>query len=189
MKNCEQTKGQSVLDHGISVKNWTFDLINHLRNGDILKNEWILPDWVYENRDLILENLPSDKTLKYYTILHDCGKPYCLETDDLGKRHFPNHSEVSYRIFKNLFVDGVSARLIKDDMEIHLLKSEDIDDFCQNPHALTLLIVGLSEIHSNSEMFGGKNSDSFKIKLKRITQRGKKIIQKIKQNNENKRLY
>ena len=74
-------------------------------------------------------------------------------------------------------------------MEIHLLKSEDIDKFCQNPYALTLLIVGLSEIHTNSEMFGGKDSDSFKIKLKRITQRGKKIIQKIKQNNENKRLY
>lgn len=38
MKECEQAKGQSVLDHGISVKNWTFDLINHLRNGDELKN-------------------------------------------------------------------------------------------------------------------------------------------------------
>jgi hypothetical protein len=43
MKNCEQTKGQSVLQHGLSVKNYTFDLINHLRKGTPLKYEWILP--------------------------------------------------------------------------------------------------------------------------------------------------
>lgn len=32
MKQCDQTKGQSVLQHGISVKNYLFDLLNHLRN-------------------------------------------------------------------------------------------------------------------------------------------------------------
>ena len=30
MSECEQTKNQSVLEHGISVKNYLFDLINHL---------------------------------------------------------------------------------------------------------------------------------------------------------------
>lgn len=60
MKNCEQTKGQSVLDHGISVKNYLFDLINHLRTGDPLKYNWILPDWIYTNKDLILSSLPDD---------------------------------------------------------------------------------------------------------------------------------
>ena len=87
MKDCEQTKGQSVLQHGISVKNYTFDLLNHLRFGTPLKYEWKLPDWVYEHKDLILSNLPSDKVLKYYTILHDCGKPYCLEIDEFQKLH------------------------------------------------------------------------------------------------------
>jgi len=60
----------------------------------------------------------------------------------------------------------MTAQLIKRDMDIHLLKSEDILDFCKYEYALTLLIVGLSEIHSNCEMFGGLDSVSiFKIIL------------------------
>jgi hypothetical protein len=54
MKMCEQTQGQSVLQHGLSVKNYLFDLINHLRYETPLKYDWILPDWVYPNKDLIL---------------------------------------------------------------------------------------------------------------------------------------
>jgi hypothetical protein len=180
MKKSEQTKGQSVLQHGISVKNYTFDIINHLRYGTPLKYEWVLPDWLYQNKDLILSNLPSDKTLKYYTILHDCGKPYCLQIDEDGRRHFPDHANVSYNVFSELFDDKVAADLIKHDMDIHLLKSDGVEEFCKNPYSLTLLLVGLSEIHSNSKMFGGLDSTSFKIKLKNINQRGKQIIKLIK---------
>jgi hypothetical protein len=82
MTECEQTKGQSVLEHGISVKNYLFDLINHLRSNTPLKYEWNLPDWVLENKDLLLSSLPDDETLELYTIYHDCGKPFCLETDE-----------------------------------------------------------------------------------------------------------
>jgi hypothetical protein len=176
MKLCEQTKDQSVLQHGISVKNYTFDLINHLRYNTPLKYEWSIPDWLYQNKQLILSNLPSDKTLKYYTILHDCGKPYCLEYDSEGKKHFTNHAQVSFDTFNSLFNDKVAAHLIKHDMDIHLLKSDGVEDFCKNPYALTLLLVGLAEIHSNAKMFGGLDSTSFKIKSKNINQRGKKII-------------
>ena len=176
MKNCEQTKGQSVLEHGLSVKNYTFDLINHLRFGTSLKYEWNLPDWLYENKELILSNLPSDRILKYYTILHDCGKPYCLETDSVGKKHFPNHTNVSYEVFSQIFDDKIAADLIKHDMDIHLLKSDGVEEFCKNPYHLTLLLVGLSELHSNSNMFGGLDSTSFKIKWKSINQRGKQIF-------------
>lgn len=177
MKDCEQTKGQSVLQHGISVKNYTFDLINHLRFNTPLKYEWVLPDWLYENKDLILSNLPSDKTLKYYTILHDCGKPYCLEYDEDGRKHFPNHAQISFETFNQVFDDEIAAHLIKHDMDIHLLKADEVEEFCKNPYALTLLLVGLSEIHSNANMFGGLDSTSFKIKWKKINQRGKKIIE------------
>lgn len=180
MKNCEQTKGQSVLDHGLSVKNYTFDLINHLRKGTPLKYEWIIPDWLYENKDLILSNLPSDRTLKYYTILHYCGKPYCLQIDELGKRHFPDHANVSYSVFSQLFDDKIAADLIKHDMDIHLLKSDGVEEFCKNPYALTSLLVGLAEVHSNAQIFGGSESISFKIKWKSINQRGKQIIKTIK---------
>ena len=180
MKNCEQTKGQSVLDHGLSVKNYTFDLINHLRKGTPLKYEWIIPDWLYENKDLILSSLPSDRTLKYYTILHDCGKPYCIQIDELGKRHFLDHANVSYNVFSQLFDDKIADDLIKHDMDIHLLKADGVEEFCKNPYALTSLLVGLAEVHSNSQMFGGLDSTSFKIKWKSINQRGKQIIKTIK---------
>lgn len=180
MKNCPQTQGQSVLQHGFSVKNYLFDLINHLKTGSTLKYEWILPDWVYENKDLILQSLPDEQTLKLYTIFHDIGKTICLQTDENGKRHFPDHANVSYQIFKQIFNNDIAAQLIKHDMHIHLLKSNGVDDFVKNPYAITLLLTGLAEIHSNAEMFGGLSSISFKIKNKSICQRGKQILKQIK---------
>lgn len=185
MRECEQTKGQSVLDHGISVKNYLFDLLNHLREGTPLKYEWILPDWIYENKELILQSIPDDETLTLYTTYHDCGKPFCLEIDSDGKRHFPNHAEVSYQIFKQVFNNDVAAELIRHDMDIHLLKSEGVEEFSKNPHAITLLITGLAEIHSNAKMFGGIESTSFKIKYKNICKRGKQIINLVKNNTSN----
>jgi hypothetical protein len=180
MKNCEQTQGQSVMQHGISVKNYTFDIINHLKFGTPLKYEWKLPDWIYENKDIILSNLPSDKTLKLYTILHDCGKPYCLEIDSDGKKHFPNHAEVSSITFSSIFENKEVEDLIRHDMDIHLLKSDEVEEFCKNPNAITLLLTGLAEIHSNCQMFGGIDSTSFKIKWKNINKRGSQILKTIK---------
>jgi hypothetical protein len=182
MKQCEQTKGQSVLHHGISVKNYLFDLINHLRKDTPLKYQWKLPDWVYENKELFINSLPDDYTLKLYTIFHDCGKPFCLQIDEDG-RHFPNHAQVSYETFKQHFDNEVAADLILHDMDIHLLKSDGVDEFSKNPHALTLLLTGLSELHSNAQMFGGIESTSFKIKHKSISKRGKQIVNQIKNKN------
>ena len=176
MHKCPQTKNQSTLEHGFSVKNYLFDLINHLENGSKLKYDWSLPDWVYENKNLIISSLPSKKTLKLYTIFHDCGKWKCLKLDDDGKSHFPNHAEESYKVFSELFSDEVAANLIRKDMDIHLLKSDKTEEFSKDPLAITLLLTGLSEIHSNSSLFGGKDSTSFKIKFKSITQRGKQIF-------------
>ena len=180
MSNCEQTSGQSVLQHGESVKNYLFDLINHMRTGSPLEYKWILPDWLIDNKNLILSSLPDDETLELYTTYHDCGKPFCLLTDGDGKRHFPNHSEVSHYYFNQVFDNKIASDLIRHDMDIHLLKSNGVDEFCKNKHAITLLLTGISEIHSNSSMFGGIDSTSFKIKNKNITQRGKQIINNIK---------
>ena len=174
MRNCEQTKGMSVLEHGESVRDYLFDIINHLRTGDPLKFEWVLPEWIHDKS--ILSDLPDDETLELYTVFHDCGKPFCLEIDEDGRRHFPNHAEVSYQTFKHLFDNENAAELIRRDMDIHLLKSDGVEEFCKKPHATTLLLVGLAEIHSNCKMFGGVDSTSFKIKWKSINQRGKQII-------------
>jgi len=183
MTECYQTKGQSVLEHGISVKNYLFDLVNHLRSNDPLQYEWNLPDWLLQNKDLILSSSPDDETLELYTVYHDCGKPFCTEIDENGKRHFPNHAEVSYNYFNQVFSNPVAADLILHDMDIHLLKSDGVVEFCQNPQALTLLLTGLAELHSNAQMFGGTQSTSFKIKWKSINQRGKQIINQLKNKN------
>jgi len=180
MRECEQTKGQSVIEHGISVKNYLFDLLDYLRNGTPLKYEWKLPDWIYSERDFILSNIVDDETLSLYTTYHDCGKPFCVEVDADGKRHFPNHAQVSYEIFKSIFSNETAAELILHDMDVHLLKAEGVEEFCKNPYAITLLITGLSEIHSNAQMFGGLDSTSFKIKHKSITKRGAQIINNLK---------
>ena len=183
MSECDQTKGQTVLQHGESVKNYLFDLINHMRYGTTLQYEWNLPDWLISNKEIILSSLPDDETLELYTKFHDIGKPFCLEIDDEGKRHFPNHAEVSYYYFNLVFNNPVAAELIRRDMDVHLLKSENIVDFCNSPHALTLLLTGIAEIHSNANIFGGIGSDSFKIKRKNISKKGKRIINNLKNKN------
>ena len=184
MINCEQTKGINVLEHGISVKDYLFDLLNHIRTDEPLKYEWLLPKWILsdENKDMILSSLPPDETLQLYTTFHDCGKPFCVKVDEDGRRHFPDHANVSHKVFNKFFNDKVASELILHDMDIHLLKSDKEKQFAENEHALTLLMSGLSEIHSNSTMFGGINSTSFKIKWKNIAKRGEHIIHLIKTN-------
>lgn len=180
MKSCEQMKGQSVLQHGESVKDHLFDIINHLRNDDPLKYEWRLPEWVYDNKNQIISSLPDDETLTIYTTFHDCGKPFCITTDEMGRKHFPDHAKVSHQIFNKVFDDDVAAHLILHDMDIHLLKSKDVEEFSKLPYCITLLLTGLAEIHSNCKMFGGFESTSFKIKFKSINQRGKQLFKLLK---------
>lgn len=50
------------------------------------------------------------------------------------------------------------------------------------PDYKVLLITGLCEIHSNAVMFGGIDSQSFKIKHKKLNRLGKNIVKKIKEN-------
>ena len=183
MSECEQTTGQTVLQHGESVKNYLFDLLNHMRNGSPLQFTWCIPDWLMDNKDLILSSLPDDETLELYTTYHDCGKPFCLLVDVAGKRHFPNHAEVSSYYFNQVFNNSIASELIKHDMDIHLLKSDGVDEFCKMTYAITLLLTGIAETHSNASMFGGIDIISFKIKIKNISKRGKQIINNLKNKN------
>lgn len=178
MLSCEQTKGQNVLEHGLSVKDYLFDLLGFLRNKEPLKYNWILPEWLKDDKivELILLNLPSDETLELYTTYHDCGKPFCLTIDDTGKKHFPNHTSYSYYYFTQIFDNDIAADLILHDMDIHLIKATDELEFSTYKYALTLLLSGLSEIHSNARMFGGIDSVSFKIKWKNIAKRGGHVL-------------
>jgi hypothetical protein len=70
MKACEQTAGQSVLEHGLSVYN-TF--VNIMFNNGVFR----LPQWFTDNRSFINNNIHDTNTIYNYLVYHDCGKPYC----------------------------------------------------------------------------------------------------------------
>lgn len=178
MKNCPQTDTQSIYEHGVSVRDHLFQLIHYLETGE-LQGEWRLPNWIQEYRQELLQSLCDRDTIAEYALFHDCGKPYCLTIDENGKRHFPNHAEVSYQTFRSISDNEQAAKLIRMDMMIHTLKAADIDEFIKHPEATTLLLAGLAEIHSNAKMFGGIESESFKIKWSHINKRGNAICQKL----------
>ncbi len=186
MMDTPQTENQSVLEHGMSVYKYWQDLRNHLTTSASLKFEWKLPEWLTENSKFILSTLHNDDTIKEYQLMHDCGKPYCLEYDDEGRKHFPDHANVSADTFSKISDNKIVADLIREDMTLHTIKSEDVPTFVENKPIetiLTLLVTSLSELHSNASMFGGIESTSFKIKYKQLDKRGKQIM-KILQEQE-----
>ena len=171
MKSCMQTAGQNTLQHGLSV--WKH--VNKLRNGDI--ENFKIPSWYSNYKDQVLANLHPFKIHKHYCIFHDAGKFKCLTIDADGKRHYPNHAEESEKLWNEIFPNRfLIGRLIGLDMICHTESYEQIKarnlstkDIC------TLLITALAEIHANAQFFGGIESDSFKIKFKRLEKLGNKL--------------
>lgn len=178
MQLCPQTETQSVYQHGCSVKEHIFDLISYLKTGKIDEG-WRLPIWMETYREQLLSALLPEDVIEEYTIFHDCSKPYCLFLDEEGKRHFPDHANKSYNKWLEVGGNEEAAQLMKMDMDIHLLKDKDVDEFCKRPQAITLLLTGLAEIHSNAVAFGGMESVSFKIKYRQIDKRGAAICRKL----------
>ena len=178
MKACQQTASQSVYEHGISVSYHISQLISFLE-GKPITEDFRIPEWFNFYKKEILASLLPRETIEEYTTYHDCGKPYCLTIDDDGKRHFPDHANISYQTWLSAGGSEQAAKLMKMDMMIHTMKANDIDEFIKHPEAITLLLAGLAEIHSNAQMFGGIESTSFKIKWNQINKRGKAICQKL----------
>lgn len=200
MEACEQTSGVNMIQHGEMVWNqyamlqeildWGYEKAEKTKflpeYQEIIDN-FRLPTWFFKYEDGLAWNREDRTMIRLYTLYHDCGKPYCKTVDENGRSHFPNHAEVSYRVWNHINnaelrkYHGRNAinkigELIRRDMEIHTIKSSDIPEFCRDKEtAVTLLLVGLAEIHANAAMFGGFDSKSFKIKYKQIERRGKAI--------------
>lgn len=184
MLTCFQFEDMNVLQHGQSIHEWYCDLYDHLFHGKPLKLQWRLPGWLNDAQPIIKEKLLDFDILKTYQIYHDCGKPLCRTVDENGKQHFPNHAAVSKQRWLECS-DGspealAIAELIGMDMDIHLLKSDGLEEFASRKEAISLLLTGLCEIHSNARMFGGIESTGFKIKWKHLDKMGKRIIERMK---------
>lgn len=174
MMDCQQMPGLSVLAHGQSV--WAFyqDLHNHIVLGEPLKFEWRLPDWIHSKA--LWEAQAPTSTIEEYAVHHDCGKPFCRVVDSEGRQHFPDHALWSEKVWRATGGSDQAARLMGMDMDIHLLKADGLEAFASRPEWGTLLVVGLCEVHSNATMFGGIDSNSFKMKWKQISRRGKALV-------------
>jgi len=189
MMECEQTKGQNVLQHGRSVREHYFAIVDHLE-GKVNLNEadnWRLPEWVDEYREQLLTSLPSRFIMDRYLTLHDCGKPFVREVDEDGRVHFPEHAAASERTYREVFGDEANetvAYLIGHDMDVHMLKADGVEAFAKTPTAVAQLLAALAEVTSNAAMFGGTESTSFKIKFKQINQRGKAVMKLLYANEE-----
>lgn len=174
MEACPQTATQSVMAHGRSVWHHFCWLYAHLKNGHTVPDWWRLPAWVRQPG--LMTKLAPLEVIEEYLLFHDCGKPSVLTIDEDGKRHFPGHAQASQKIWLAAGGSPEAARLMAMDMDAHLLKGADIEEFASRPEAVTLLFAALAEVHSNAAMFGGGDSDSFKIKAKHLDKRGRQVL-------------
>jgi len=174
MRECFQFESMSMLDHGLDVRSRYLDMIGDRKMG------WRLPAWV--ESPAVREHLRAadDRIVGLYQVYHDCGKPAVREVDAEGRQHFPGHALASHRRWLECS-DGSPealevADLIAMDMDVHLLRAAGVEEFARRPQALTLLLTGLAEIHSNARMFGGIDSVGFKIKYKNIDRFGARVV-------------
>lgn len=169
--------GLTILQHGIDVWTKFEQLIQYLESGSTSKYQHPLPDWILEHRDsLLAEANPYLSEIETYLVYHDCGKPFCLFTDEQGRRHFPNHADVSKNTFLKYSHNHFIADLIGKDMFCHITKPKDYKTLLNEPCIEILLLAGIASIHANAGMFGGFESDSFKIKFKNLDHLGKRIL-------------
>lgn len=185
MRRTEQTKGLSVLAHGVMVRNRYSELLGICQG--VLEadpDRWRLPSWVGEYGTRLAELAAPTVVVDRYTVMHDCGKPTVRVVSDEGRVHFPDHARVSAEIFSEVYpashptmgeLYSLAARLVADDMDIHLLKADGVAEFGERPTWATHLLVGLAEVHANSDMFGGIESPGFKSKWRTLERRGRAL--------------
>lgn len=168
-----QTPTQSVLAHGQSVRIHLQQLLDHLENDTALPDWWRKPAWLTSD---LLDHIAPRDILEEYAVYHDCGKPSTRTVDQDGRQHFPGHAQASEAVWLSIGGNPHSARLMGQDMDAHMLKADDIAEFASRPDAITLLVTAVAEVHSNALMFGGIDSDGFKIKAKHLDKKGRQVI-------------
>ena len=174
MKNCFQTSNINMLEHGLMVNRY----YNKLLKG----SPELLEHFSGSEKDLnLLLSFQHDEILmRHYHIYHDCGKSFSQIIDQSGKKHYPDHANKSCEIHNIYFDCFIANELIKYDMIFHTLKSENLSAWLLENKYKKYLIASLyltawAEIFANSSMFGGEQSDSFKIKRKKLNSVFKKI--------------
>lgn len=187
MKSFEQTKGQTIYQHGLSVWEQAKKICSGQYEG--MK----IPDWFKENHFIIVNQTVPYKTLKRYCIFHDCGKPFCQEIDEQGNIRFPDHADISAEKYAIAFPQDRDGYLLtKHDMALHTWSSKEIEGLCRGLGknlCFSLIISAFAELHSNANMFGGIESTSFKIKWKKVNQRSRQIFKYFESAKQGEKYY
>ncbi len=182
MQETQQTSGLSVLGHGEMVLAYFHDFQEWLEGGYV-RYDWAMPEWLEPYRhELLGLSLQHQQLMNTYLTYHDCGKPYCRVVDAEGKQHFPDHANVSARVWLEVMGDTLFNRQVADlmakDMDFHLMKpAQAADYYAQQPETAVLSwLAAFCEVHANASMFGGLESTSFKIKWKNLTKCGQRMF-------------
>lgn len=142
-------------EHGVSVDEWYEELCDNPEQIGIEKIINFFKDY-------------TKKDLSKYHINHDMSKPYIRVVDEDGKEHYPNHSYHSSKMYIERFGYDEFADMILHDMDFHTKRGDDLKEVWKLPYADDLYATAWAEIYANSELFGGTESTSFKIKRKRL---------------------
>ena len=167
MTNTLQFDTQNILQHGQSVHDHYLKIIEALDAKDYSKYQ--VPQILKDSWPKVKKRLLHVDVLKQYHLYHDCGKPFCLDVDIAGRRHFKNHALVSYDIYTQVFDDDIVAKFIRNDMIFHSGTIEEIDCFIKENDKrflMSLWMTSLAEIYSNSVFF--EDQSGFKKKYAKL---------------------
>lgn len=182
MKETYQFKDIDMLKHGEMVYEEYRKIIQAIesKNEDYFSNIGFSFEWEF------IEKLYSYQydvdTMKSYQIYHDCGKHLSKTIDENGKIHYPNHAQYSSDLYGQYFNNPIAQDLILKDLNFHSFKCDQIVEWIEAENKQTLAslyITAWSELLANASLFGGIDSDSFKIKRKKLIQSGKKLKEKL----------
>ena len=175
MAACEQTQGMNMLEHGQRVHDAYLLLHKGLVANAFEQTEPALQAWFHRIQESSAHTLLPPGAAHTYHVYHDCGKHLVLCTDDTGRRHFPDHASASAVQFQAIFPDDHQTHwLIAHDMDFHTMRGDALRALWAEPLAATLYLTAWAEIRANATMFGGLESESYKIKRSRLLQAAKK---------------
>lgn len=167
------TKG-SVLDHGMDCWHKYHRLVNQLEK-NVGDPAW--PVWLALHGRALLARQAPRAVMRDYLVFHDCGKAATLEYDEQGRVHFPDHAAKSAAMWRAAGLSEDQAVLMELDMALHTLPVAAMPELASHPLAPSLLLATYAQLQSNAtSVFGGFDSDGYKIKLKAFNRRAKALL-------------
>lgn len=173
MRATPHGRTSNTLEHGLDTWRHYARLRQQALAGTLGANE---PAWLHQHGRALALAQCDMHTMRRYLVMHDCGKPAALVRDEAGRLHFPEHADRSAMEWARAGGTPLECELMRKDMLLHTLGSEDARELAADPLAPSLLLAALAEIRSNTaSVFGGPDSTSTRIKTKALDRRARAL--------------